>query len=205
MLMVKIMIHRVLFLVVFGIFPVITFAEDIVSDKYHDMTKGDINAAFTIIEYASFTCSHCATFHKEVFPKLKRDYIETGKVKFVYREVYFDAPGLWAGLLARCASKEKYFGIVDLLYDKQDKWAFGKSEKEILNGLFAIGRQVGLEEGQINLCLKNENKSLNLIDAYLKNSKSDGITSTPTLLVNGNLVEHSSFEDLKIDLDRILD
>ena len=184
--------------------PVVSVADDSKSDQYIDMFKGNPDADFIIVEYASFTCPHCASFHKEVLPYLTEKYIDSGMVKFVYREVYFDAPGLWAGLLARCASKEKYFGIVDLLYDKQEKWSSGTSEKEILGELFSIGRQVGIEEKEINLCFKNKNKSLNLIDAYLKNSKSDKITSTPSVVLNGKLIEYSSFAELKEKLDEIL-
>ncbi len=184
--------------------PVVSIAGDSKSDQYIEMFKGNPDADFILVEYASFTCPHCASFHKKVLPYLNEKYIDSGNVKFVYREVYFDAPGLWAGLLARCASKEKYFGIVDLLYDKQEKWSSGTSEKEILGELFSIGRQVGIEEKEINLCFKNKNKSLNLIDAYLKNSKSDKITSTPSVVLNGKLIEYSSFADLKEKLDEIL-
>ncbi|MDG2475343.1 MAG: thioredoxin domain-containing protein [Paracoccaceae bacterium] len=195
---------KVILIVSLGLLPVIGFADDNDPEQYRDMIKGDINSDFTIVEYASFTCPHCATFHKEFFPYLEEKYINTGKAKFVYREVYFDAPGLWAGLLARCGSKEKYFGIVDLLYKKQHRWATGKSEKDILNELFAIGRQVGMKEGDINSCLQNKTKSLNLIDAYLTNSKEDKISSTPSLVVNGKLITYTGFDDLKIQLEEIL-
>ncbi len=184
--------------------PGVSIASDSNSDQYIDMVKGNPDADFTIVEYASFTCPHCASFHKEVLPHLIEKYVDTGEVKFIYREVYFDAPGLWAGLLARCTKKEKYFGIVDLLYKKQEKWASGSSEKEILRELFSIGRQVGIEEDTINSCFKNKNKSLNLVDAYLKNSKYDKITSTPSLVVNGKLLDYSSFDDLKTKLDGLL-
>ena len=91
----------------------------VVSGK--EMVRGKKNAPVTIIEYASFTCPHCATFHRDIFPKLEKEYIQTGKVRFVYREVYFDAPGLWAALVARCGGEDRYFGIIKLLYEKQ-KW-----------------------------------------------------------------------------------
>ncbi len=184
--------------------PFMAMASDVDSDQYQDMVKGNADANFTIVEYASFTCPHCATFHREVLPYLVEKFVDPGKAKFVYREVYFDAPGLWAGLLARCASKDKYFGIVDLLYKKQDKWSLGSSDKDILNGLFSIGRQVGLKDNKINGCLQNKDRSLNLIDAFLTNSKLDEITSTPSLLVNGKLIEYTNFDDLKAKLDDIL-
>ena len=72
-----------------------------------DMEMGSDDAPITIIEYASYTCPHCASFHKNVFPSLRKNYIETGKVKFIYREVYFDGPGRWAALLARCGGAKK--------------------------------------------------------------------------------------------------
>jgi len=169
------------------------------------MVKGNSDAKVTIVEYASFTCPHCATFHKEIFPQLREKYIDTGKVKFIYREVYFDAPGLWGGLLARCVSPEKYFGIVDLLYKKQSKWASGSTEKEILNELFSIGRQVGMEDEQINKCMQNKEKSLKMIDAYLENSKIDKITSTPSLVINGKLLKPNNFSDLAVEIDKILE
>jgi protein-disulfide isomerase len=180
------------------------FSENYKENIYLDMVKGNSDAKVTIVEYASFTCPHCATFHKEIFPQLREQYIDTGKVKFIYREVYFDAPGLWGGLLARCVSPEKYFGIVDLLYKKQSKWASGSTEKEILNELFSIGRQVGMEDEQINKCMQNKEKSLKMIDAYLENSKIDKITSTPSLVINGKLLKPNNFSDLAVEIDKIL-
>jgi protein-disulfide isomerase len=174
-------------------------------NNYEDMVKGSSDAKVTIVEYASFTCSHCATFHKEIFPKLKDQYIDMGKVRFIYREVYFDAPGLWAGLLARCVAPEKYFGVVDLLYKKQSKWASGSTEQEILSELFSIGRQVGMKDERINQCMQNKEKSLKMIDAYLENSKLDEITSTPSLVINGKLFKNLQFDDLKAELDILLD
>lgn len=181
------------------------FSENYKENIYLDMVKGNSDAKVTIVEYASFTCPHCATFHKEIFPQLREQYIDTGKVKFIYREVYFDAPGLWGGLLARCVSPEKYFGIVDLLYKKQSKWASGSTEKEILNELFSIGRQVGMEDEQINKCMQNKEKSLKMIDAYLENSKIDKITSTPSLVINGKLLKPNNFSDLAVEIDKILE
>jgi protein-disulfide isomerase len=181
------------------------FSENNKENIYLDMVKGNSDAKVTIVEYASFTCPYCATFHKEIFPQLREQYIDTGKVKFIYREVYFDAPGLWGGLLARCVSPEKYFGIVDLLYKKQSKWASGSTEKEILNELFSIGRQVGMEDEQINKCMQNKEKSLKMIDAYLENSKIDKITSTPSLVINGKLLKPNNFSDLAVEIDKILE
>ena len=192
-------------LTILGLTPFRLSAENNDQNNYADMVKGLRDAEVTIVEYASFTCPHCATFHTEIFPKLKKQYIDTGKVQFIYREVYFDAPGLWGGLLARCVTPQKYFGVVDLLYKKQSKWASGSTEQEILKELFSIGRQVGLKDEQMNQCMQNKEKSLNMIDAYLTNSKLDQITSTPSLVINGKLFKNTNFDDLKIELDKIID
>ena len=205
MIIIKKLSQNIILIFYLGLFSSISGAESRDPNQYNDMVKGNIDSVFTIVEYASFTCPHCATFHKEVLPYLEKKYIETGKAKFVYREVYFDAPGLWAGLIARCVNQDKYFGIVDLLYEKQNKWASGSSEKEILRELLAIGRQVGMEEEKINFCLQNKEKSLNMIDAYLMNSKLDNITSTPSLVINGELIDYTSFADLKTKIDSMLD
>ena len=202
----KRLIIRVIFafLLLAGSFSAV-FGETQKADDYQDMVLGSDTAKVTVVEYASFTCPHCATFHREIFPKLREEYVETGKVNFIYREVYFDAPGLWAGLLARCETNAKsYFGIVELLYKNQGSWASGSSEKEILNGLFSIGRQLGFKDSRITECMQNEPKAVNLVRSYQEFSKKDGITSTPSLLINGELHKNLTYEDLKTELDRLM-
>jgi len=201
----KLKFKIILAITILGFASNAVFSENNKENIYLDMVKGNSDAKVTIVEYASFTCPHCATFHKEIFPQLREQYIDTGKVKFIYREVYFDAPGLWGGLLARCVSPKKYFGVVDLLYKKQSKWASGSTEKEILNELFSIGRQIGMEDEQINKCMQNKEKSLKMIDAYLENSKIDKISSTPSLVINGKLLKPNNFDDLAVEIDKILE
>src|SRR5690606_7090198 len=90
-----------------------------------DMFVGDADAPVTIIEYGSYTCPHCATFHANQYQSLKADYIDTGKVKFIFREVYFGRFGLWASMIARCGGDMRYFGIHDMLYETQNDWIAG--------------------------------------------------------------------------------
>ena len=100
-----------------------------------DIALGAEDAPLTIVEYASFTCGHCANFHKDVFPQLKADYIDTGKVKFVQRDIYFDQPGLWAGIMARCGEGEKFYPVADMLFDEQQEWLSGGSGDEVAANL----------------------------------------------------------------------
>ena len=92
-----------------------------------DIALGAEDAPLTIIEYASFTCGHCANFHSDVFPQLKADYIDSGQVRFVQRDIYFDQVGLWAGILARCGGDDKYYAVSDMLFDEQKEWLSGGS------------------------------------------------------------------------------
>ena len=182
--------------------PILSLAEsnDQIGDNIESMFIGNKKAPVLIIEYASFSCSHCATFHTEVLPKLKADYINTGKVLLEYREVYFDGPGLWAGLLARCQGNQKYFPMIDLIYRKQKDWARGNRD-EIIDGLLSVGRQSGLTDEKSRMCMEDSNLAENLIEIFKKNITVDGISSTPSFVINGELVQNMSYDELKKIID----
>ena len=169
-------------------------------DKTESMFIGDKEAPVLIIEYASFTCPHCATFHTEVLPKLKADYINSGKVLLEYREVYFDGPGLWAALLARCQGNQKYFPMIDLIFRKQKDWARGNRD-EIINGLLSVGRQSGLTDEKSRMCMEDSTLAEELIEIFKKNTTADGISSTPSFVVNGELMQNMSYDELKKVID----
>jgi len=193
-------LHIVLMVSIF--LPSLSMAEsnDQISDSTESMFIGDKEAPVVIIEYASFSCSHCATFHTEVLPKLKADYINSGKVLLEYREVYFDGPGLWAGLLARCQGNQKYFPMIDLIYRKQKDWARGNRD-EIIDGLLSVGRQSGLTDEKSRKCMEDSNLAENLIEIFKKNITVDGISSTPSFVINGELVQNMSYDELKKIID----
>lgn len=165
-----------------------------------DLFLGEAEAPIEVVEYASFTCPHCATFHANVYPNLKRDYIETGKVKFVFREVYFDQYGLAAGLLARCGGDLRYFGLVDLLMEKQSEWARGEGEI-IVQNLYRIGRQAGLENDQMQACLSDKEKSKALVADYQLKAGQDEINSTPSFVINGEKMSNMGWDEFKAVLD----
>ena len=189
-------LHIVLMVSIF--LPSLSMAEsnDQISDSTESMFIGDKEAPVVIIEYASFSCSHCATFHTEVLPKLKADYINSGKVLLEYREVYFDGPGLWAGLLARCQGNQKYFPMIDLIYRKQKDWARGNRD-EIINALLSVGRQSGLTDEKSRMCMEDSNLAEELIEIFKKNTTADGISSTPSFVINGELTQNMSYDELK--------
>jgi protein-disulfide isomerase len=170
-----------------------------------EMTLGNPDAAVTLVEYASFTCPHCASFHKEQFKQLKADYIDTGKIHFIYRDVYFDRFGLWASMVARCGGQDRFFGIADMIYKQQRDWiGSGSDPVEIAGNLRKIGKVAGLEEDQIEACLADADKAKTLVAWYQKNAEADDVTSTPTLIINGEKHSNQSYENLKGIIDGLL-
>ncbi len=150
-----------------------------------DMPLGDPDAPVVMIEFSSYTCPHCATFHQNVLPQIKQDFVDTGDVLYLKREAYFDRFGLWAALVARCGGEERYHGIVDLIYQTQSTWAAASDPGVIANNLRRLGRQAGLDDAQIQSCLEDEDKALALTEFYQQNAERYGIRSTPSFVIDG--------------------
>lgn len=165
-----------------------------------EMTLGDPEAPLTVVEYASFTCPHCKSFHQNTFKDFKANYIDTGKVHFIYREVYFDRFGLWAGMVARCGGEDRYFAISDMIYDQQGVWARGESEAAIADNLKKIGRTAGLTNDELDACLSDNDMALAMVTVYQENAERDAIRSTPSFLIDGDLetgdMSYSAFSAL---------
>jgi protein-disulfide isomerase len=160
-----------------------------------DMALGPANATVTITEYASMTCPHCAAFTETVFPKIKAEYIDSGKIRFVFREFPLDIKAAAGSMLARCIAKDdsgKYFAVVDMLFKQQNDWVL----KNTTETLIRIGKQAGLSQQQVEDCLKDQA----LLDKIAADQKYAAeilkVNSTPTFFVNGEMVKGAvSFED----------
>ena len=163
--------------------------------EYVEMTLGNPDAKVVVTEYASFTCPHCGTFHRDVFGRLKSEYIDTGRILFRLREVYFDRYGLWAGIVARCGGPSKYFGIVDLLFDKQEVWSRQNSPAQVAARLRGIGSAAGLTDDQLDSCLTDEANAEMLFNAFKEFADEDGITSTPSFVIDGELHSNMPYGD----------
>ncbi len=181
-------------------------ASEVDTSMIQDMAIGNPDAAVTVIEYASFTCPHCAAFHDGPFKQLKTDYIDTDKINFVYREVYFDRLGLWAGIVARCGENAdtRYFGIADMLFDQQRDWARKETPAEIVEALRKIGKTAGLTDADLDQCLKDGDKAQAMYALYLKNAEADGIDSTPSFVINGKKYSNMPYDEFKSVLDEAL-
>ena len=168
-----------------------------------EMTMGPEDAKVTIIEYASFTCPHCANFHKGPLKQLKAEYIDTDKVHFIYRDVYFDRFGLWASMVARCGGPEKFFGISDMLYEQQREWTQGEPAA-IADNLRRIGKVAGLEPDAVEACLNDTEKAKALVAWYQQNAEADAVESTPTLVINEQKYSNMAYDDLKAIIEEKL-
>jgi len=165
---------------------------------------GDENAPITIVEYASFTCPHCARFHTDVFGKIVKNYVEPGNVRFVMRDVYFDKLGLWAAMLARCDGGNRFFGISDIIFRTQHEWTSGENNLDIIQNLQKIGKIAGLDQDTMDACLQDNDMAQTLATAYQKNSERDDVRGTPTFLINGIKYPNMSYADFSKTLDGLL-
>ena len=162
-----------------------------------DQVMGAENAPVTIIEYASMTCPHCAQFQARTFPKLKERYIDTGKVRFIFREFPLDPLAAGAFMLARCADKDKFFPIIDLLFSTQRDWVVPNPLQPLLN----VAKQAGYTEETFNACLKNQQVLDGIQNVRDRAAKVLNVESTPTFFVNGKRVLGDvSIEDLEKEM-----
>jgi len=152
-----------------------------------DMALGPANAAATIIEYASLTCPHCAAFNKDVFPKIKSEYVDTGKVRYIFREFPRDPKDAAGAMLARGIARDdcaKYFAVVDVLFRQQNEFLEKTTET-----LTRIGRQAGLSQQAVEACLKDQA----LLDKLTADRKFAvevlKIPGTPTFFINGEMID----------------
>ena len=159
-----------------------------------DMALGPADAAITMAEYASITCPHCAAFNENVFPKIKAAYIDTGKIRYVFHEFPLDPIAAASSVLSRCIANgdsAKFFAVTDMLF-KQD-WSKVTKPRETLN---LIGKQAGLDEQQVETCLKNETLFNHIVAGRIRAAAKLGINATPTFLLNGDkIVGETSFEE----------
>ena len=159
-----------------------------------DMALGPADAAVTMIEYASITCPHCAAFNQNVFPKIKAAYIDSGKIRFVFREFPLDPVAAASSVLSRCIANGdavKYFAVTDELF--RQNWSKVTKPRETLN---RIGQQAGLDEQQVGACLKDDALFSQIVAERAYASAKLGVDATPTFLINGDkIVGETPFEE----------
>ena len=176
-------------------------AQDADPTAIPDMVIGAEDAPVEMTEYASFTCPHCANFHATVWPQLKADYIDTGKVRFTYREVYFDRYGLWASMIARCGGEMRFFGITSEIYDRQRDWTSSGDPATIAEALKTIGKTAGIPADEVDACMTDADKAQNLVAWYEANAEADNVRATPSFLIDGEPYSNMAWDEMKAILD----
>ena len=169
-----------------------------------DMALGPANATVTITEYASMTCPHCSAFNETVFPKIKSEYIDTGKIRYIFREFPLDIKAAAGSMLSRCIAKDdaaKYFAVTDMLFRQQNDWVM----KNTTETLTRIGKQAGLSQQAVEACLKDQA----LLDKIAADQKFASevlkVNSTPTFFINGEMVKgETSFEEFDKKIKSLL-
>jgi protein-disulfide isomerase len=149
-----------------------------------DQILGDANAPVTVVEYASLTCSHCRDFHKETFPEVKKRLIDTGKIRFIFRDFPLDQFATAGAQLARCAGDGKYYPVSSAFFDQQEGL---RAAPEPFEWLQTFAKQVGFTQQSFEACLSNQQLTDNIIAVRQRASEKFGVSSTPTFFFNGKV------------------
>lgn len=159
-----------------------------------DLVEGDANAPITMIEYSSLSCPHCARFQQDVLPKIKTDFIDTGKVKLIQRDFPLNKPAVQAAQLAHCAGPMRYFPLVDVLFKTQEQWL----TEDAVEKLAQIAATAGIDRPTFDACLANKDIEAKIVATRKAGEDAFGINATPTFIINGVKVEgEQSYDDLK--------
>jgi len=189
------------FLIIF-IFLIFSKYDFIIAKTDEEIFLGNKDSKIVVIEYASMTCIHCANFHKEVYPKIKENYIDTNKIKFIFRDFPLDKQALFGSVLARCAPREKYFDFVKLILNTQKKWV--SNDDTFMDKLKNIGKLAGLNENKINTCFKNEQIVDKIIKSRSVGEQKYNISSTPSLIINEKKYSAMSYENFEKIIEHLI-
>ncbi|MCP4354066.1 MAG: DsbA family protein [Proteobacteria bacterium] len=173
-------------------------AEDFTNFIAEDYIVGEITAPVTFITYASATCSHCAHFEKEVISKLKKDYIDTGKVAYAYREFPLDDLAFAVSKVQRCAGKKSYYRFVSAYFDSQMQWITAVNKLDAIKATARIG---GMSSEQVEACIADK-KIQKTVQKFKQSGAVLGINGTPSYVINGKL--YSGFRNYE-DIRRIIE
>jgi protein-disulfide isomerase len=163
----------------------VNIAELMQPSKIGDVAMGSETAPVTIVEYASMTCHFCAEFSVKTFPALKERYIDTGKVRFILREFPFDPLAAGAAMLARCIDKDKYYPMIETLFEQQPKWKV----QNPLQPLFDIAKQAGFTKESFDACLSNQELLNGIEEVRKRGAEQFKVNSTPTFFINGERLQ----------------
>jgi len=164
-----------------------------------DIVIGDADAPNTIVEYASMTCPHCANFYTEVFPEVKAKYIDTGKARFIFREFPLDGLALAASMLARCAGNDRFYPMIDGMFETQETWAVPGEDGK--NKLLFIAKQAGFSQEKYDKCVGDEELANKVIEQRRRAHEEFGVDSTPSFFINGKRLKGATLKDFEAAIE----
>ena len=171
-------------------------------EKPDDQAIGEPESPIYLIEYFSLTCSHCRDFHLEIFPRLRTEYIDTGKVRFISRDFPLNRPALDAAILAQCAGPDRYFAFIETLFNTFDNWTRAADYLKVLGQIAQLG---GISEAEFKDCLGNGSIEAKIFNNMLDAQETYDVSSTPTFIINGTKQEGgANYEKFSKTLDNYL-
>ena len=165
---------------------------------------GSSDAKVKIKIFSSFTCPHCANFHKEIYPKIKKEFVDFGKVQLIFIDFPLDQAAFNASKLLHCTEKNKQINFLDSIYEKQNQWMQGHSIKDINKNLEKIAKDFGISKAQFKKCLINEKISDKILNTRILAIQKYDISSTPTIIINEKKIKSPSFKNIKKRIEKII-
>ena len=198
-------LHRILSIVLFIVFFILPIsATTVLEVTEDDFVVGDKNAPVTIIEYASLSCSHCADFHNNTLNDLIKEYVDTGKARIVFRDFPFNYPALLGSMVLRCIPEDVRYDYMNALFQLQPKWVVRENAKSTQE-LYKIMQSGGMTKEEFETCTNNVELENTILQALIAAQNEFNIQSTPSFLINGNLVEgNKSIKEFRQIIDKIL-
>ncbi len=192
------------FFILLSFIPFQSYGQKLLNISENDFVIGDENAPITIIEYSSLSCSHCADFHTDTLETIKKEYVDTGKVRFVFRDFPFNYPALLASMVLRCIPNDVRYDYMNALFYLQSNWATRENPKTTKE-LFKIMQSGGMTKDEFDTCIHNVDLENEILQGVMSAQNEFNIQSTPSFLINGMLVEgNKSTKEFRQIIDKIL-
>ncbi len=193
---------------VFSIFivftPITIYGKTALEIDDNDFYIGDVDAPITIIEYASLSCNHCASFHNETLPELKKEFVDTGKVRLVFRDFPFNYPALLGSMVLRCIPNDVRYDYMNALFQLQNSWV-NKENAKTTQELFKIMQSGGMTKSEFDECISNVDLENEILQGLMAAQKEFNIKSTPSFIINGKLLQgNKPIKDFRQIIDKIL-
>ena len=180
------------------------YGESALDINEKDFVIGNEDAKITIIEYASLSCSHCADFHVNTLETLKKEYIDTGKVRMVFRDYPFNYPALLGSMVLRCIPENYRYDYMNALFKLQPDWV-NKKNKKTIQELYKIMQSGGMTKEEYDACIYNTELENEILEGVMEAQNQFNIKSTPSFIINGKLIEgNKSIKEFRQIIDKIL-